>query len=164
ELESDLGLPPAPHGDLSAWQDQGVLLLNRVLTVAPGAPAPHRGRGWEAITELAIRSLVERGAPLWPGRWGVTAQSRWRCLGGGPITELAIRSLVEGGARWWRCCGGVTRSRWCRCSARCPMWPAPIPARCRPPAASSGPGPSPGSTSCWRSREPPAWTGGSNQT
>src|SRR5699024_6442129 len=75
ELESELGLPPAPHGDLSAWQDQGVLLLNRVLTVAPGARASHRGRGWGAITELAIRSLVERGGTLVAVLWGRDAQS-----------------------------------------------------------------------------------------
>src|SRR5690625_2166150 len=81
ELESDLGLPPAPHGDLSAWQDQGVLLLNRVLTVAPGAPASHRGRGWEAITELAIRSLVEREGPLVAVLWGRDAQSLVPMLG-----------------------------------------------------------------------------------
>jgi len=43
ELGADLGIPPAAHGDLSAWSDQGVMLLNRVLTVRPGAPASHRG-------------------------------------------------------------------------------------------------------------------------
>ena len=61
ELNADLGVPPAPHGDLSAWSDQGVMLLNRVLTVAPGAPASHRGWGWEKVTEHAIRELVARG-------------------------------------------------------------------------------------------------------
>ncbi|MDO5662443.1 MAG: uracil-DNA glycosylase, partial [Brachybacterium sp.] len=56
ELQSDLGIPPAPHGDLTAWLDEGVLLLNRVLTVRPGAPGSHRKQGWEEVTELAIRS------------------------------------------------------------------------------------------------------------
>ncbi|MCL6423042.1 uracil-DNA glycosylase [Brachybacterium sp. JHP9] len=70
ELSSDLGIPPAPHGDLSAWQDQGVLLLNRVLTVRPGAPASHRGKGWEQVTETAIRALAARGGPLVGILWG----------------------------------------------------------------------------------------------
>ncbi|MDN5686674.1 MAG: uracil-DNA glycosylase [Brachybacterium sp.] len=81
ELESDLGIPRASHGDLTAWQDQGVLLLNRVLTVTPGAPASHRRRGWEEITELAIRALVERGGPLVAILWGRDAQSLIPMLG-----------------------------------------------------------------------------------
>lgn len=81
ELESDLGIPPAPHGDLSSWQDQGVLLLNRVLTVAPGTPASHRRRGWEEITEHAIRALVARGGPLAAILWGRDAQSLIPLLG-----------------------------------------------------------------------------------
>lgn len=81
ELESDLRIPPAEHGDLSAWQDQGVLLLNRVLTAAPGAPASHRRRGWEAVTELAISSLVDRGGPLVAVLWGRDAQSLVPMLG-----------------------------------------------------------------------------------
>ena len=55
--------PPPPHGDLTAWTEQGVLLLNRVLTVQAGASGSHRGKGWEAVTEAAIRALVARGAP-----------------------------------------------------------------------------------------------------
>lgn len=81
ELESDLGISPAPHGDLSSWQDQGVLLLNRVLTVAPGAPASHRRRGWEEFTEHAIRALVARGGPLAAILWGRDAQSLIPLLG-----------------------------------------------------------------------------------
>ena len=81
ELESDLGIVPAAHGDLSSWQDQGVLLLNRVLTVAPGAPASHRRRGWEEITEHAIRALVARGGPLAAILWGRDAQSLIPLLG-----------------------------------------------------------------------------------
>ena len=81
ELESDLGIAPAAHGDLSSWQDQGVLLLNRVLTVAPGAPASHRRRGWEEITEHAIRALVARGGPLAAILWGRDAQSLIPLLG-----------------------------------------------------------------------------------
>ena len=81
ELESDLGIAPAALGDLSSWQDQGVLLLNRVLTVAPGAPASHRRRGWEEITEHAIRALVSRGGPLAAILWGRDAQSLIPLLG-----------------------------------------------------------------------------------
>ena len=81
ELESDLGIAPAAHGDLSSWQDQGVLLLNRVLTVAPGAPASHRRRGWEETTEHAIRALVSRGGPLAAILWGRDAQSLIPLLG-----------------------------------------------------------------------------------
>src|SRR6478752_7469440 len=70
ELNADLAIPPASHGDLSAWSDQGVMLLNRVLTVAPGAPASHRGWGWEKVTEHAIRKLVDRGGALVAILWG----------------------------------------------------------------------------------------------
>lgn len=75
ELESDLGIPPAEHGDLSAWFEQGVLLLNRVLTVAPGVSGSHRGKGWEAVTAQAIRALGERRAPLVAVLWGRDART-----------------------------------------------------------------------------------------
>ena len=81
ELQDDLGIPPAPHGDLSAWQEQGVLLLNRVLTVSPGAPGSHRRRGWEEVTEAALRALVARGGPLVAILWGRDAQSLIPLLG-----------------------------------------------------------------------------------
>ncbi|WP_353081300.1 uracil-DNA glycosylase, partial [Tessaracoccus lapidicaptus] len=64
ELKSDLGIEPAQHGDLTHWFDQGVLLLNRVLTVRPGAPASHRGKGWEEVTACAVEALAKRGGPL----------------------------------------------------------------------------------------------------
>jgi uracil-DNA glycosylase len=64
ELRADLGIEPPPHGDLTAWTRHGVLLLNRCLTVCPGSPNSHRGKGWEAVTEQAIRALVARGGPL----------------------------------------------------------------------------------------------------
>jgi uracil-DNA glycosylase len=75
ELATDLGVRPPPHGDLSAWTGAGVLLLNRVLTVQPGMPGSHRGKGWESVTELAIRALVARGGPLVAVLWGRDAQS-----------------------------------------------------------------------------------------
>ncbi len=82
ELHDDLGIPPAPHGDLTAWFEQGVLLLNRVLTVRPGAPGSHRGKGWEAVTERAIAALVARGGPLVAILWGRDAQSLAPALAG----------------------------------------------------------------------------------
>ncbi len=84
ELESDLGIAPAAHGDLSAWFEQGVLLLNRVLTVRPGAPGSHRGKGWEQVTEVAIDALVARGGPLVAVLWGKDAQSLAPRLAGIP--------------------------------------------------------------------------------
>ena len=95
ELETDLGIPPAPHGDLTAWQDQGVLLLNRVLTVSPGTPASHRRRGWEEITELAIRTLVARGGPLVAILWGRDAQSLIPLLGEVPYVASAHPSPLS---------------------------------------------------------------------
>ncbi|NKY41220.1 uracil-DNA glycosylase, partial [Cellulomonas septica] len=60
ELVADLDVPRPTTGDLSPWADQGVMLLNRVLTVRPGAPASHRGRGWEAVTDRAIAASSSR--------------------------------------------------------------------------------------------------------
>lgn len=75
ELQDDLGVPPSPHGDLTTWFERGVLLLNRVLTVRPGAPASHRGKGWEAVTGAAIEALAARGGPLVAILWGRDAQT-----------------------------------------------------------------------------------------
>lgn len=70
EYTADLGYPRPANGDLSAWAQRGVLLLNRVLTVRPGNPASHRGKGWEAVTECAIRALVARKQPMVAILWG----------------------------------------------------------------------------------------------
>ncbi|OBH15819.1 uracil-DNA glycosylase [Mycolicibacter terrae] len=70
EYTADLGYPRPANGDLSAWAQRGVLLLNRVLTVRPGNPASHRGKGWEAVTECAIRALVAREQPMVAILWG----------------------------------------------------------------------------------------------
>lgn len=74
ELSTDLGVAVPGSGDLTPWTRQGVLLLNRVLTVRPGEPGSHRGQGWEQITEAAIRALVQRGGPLVAVLWGRDAQ------------------------------------------------------------------------------------------
>jgi len=95
ERESDLGIPPAPHGDLTAWSDQGVLLLNRVLTVRPGAAASHRGWGWEKVTELAIRTLVARDQPLVAILWGKDAANLQPLLGETPIIASAHPSPLS---------------------------------------------------------------------
>ncbi len=95
ELESDLGIPPAPHGDLSAWSDQGVLLLNRVLTVQPGVPASHRGWGWEQVTELAIRTLVARQQPLVAILWGRDAAGLRPLLAETPVIASAHPSPLS---------------------------------------------------------------------
>lgn len=95
ERQDDLGLPPAPHGDLTAWSDQGVMLLNRVLTVRPGSPASHRGWGWETVTETAIRALAERGKPLVAILWGNDARGLKPLLGGTPVIESAHPSPLS---------------------------------------------------------------------
>ena len=95
ERQDDLGIPPAPHGDLSAWSDQGVMLLNRVLTVSPGLPASHRGWGWEKVTEHAIRSLVDRGGPLVAILWGRDAAGLRPLLADVPIIESAHPSPLS---------------------------------------------------------------------
>ena len=87
EYGTDLGLPRPTSGDLTPWSEQGVLLLNRVLTVAPGAPASHRGKGWEAVTEQAIRALVERPDPLVAILWGRDAASLKPMLEDTPTIE-----------------------------------------------------------------------------
>jgi len=87
ELASDTGSPRPTNGDLTPWFEQGVMLLNRVLTVAPGASASHRGRGWEAVTEQAIDALARRGGPLAAVLWGRDAQSLKPMLGEVPWVD-----------------------------------------------------------------------------
>lgn len=95
ELRDDLGIPPAPHGDLSRWADQGVVLLNRVLTVQAGASGAHRGKGWEAVTEHAIRALVARGGPLVAILWGRDAGTLRPLLGDVPVIASAHPSPLS---------------------------------------------------------------------
>lgn len=87
ELESDLGIAPPPHGDLTSWSSNGVLLLNRVLTVRPGDAGSHRRKGWEAVTDRAIEALVARDRPLVAVLWGNDAQKLKPLLGSTPTVE-----------------------------------------------------------------------------
>ena len=75
EYTADLGHPQPSSGDLTPWAQRGVLLLNRVLTVRPSNPASHRGKGWEPVTECAIRALVTRSRPLVAILWGRDAST-----------------------------------------------------------------------------------------
>lgn len=95
EYVDDLGLPRPTSGDLAPWESQGVLLLNRVLTVQPGAPASHRGKGWEQVTEAAIRALASRGGPLVAVLWGRDAQSAAPLLEGVPQIATAHPSPLS---------------------------------------------------------------------
>ncbi|MBR4086514.1 MAG: uracil-DNA glycosylase, partial [Clostridia bacterium] len=76
ELERELGIPPAAHGCLQKWAEEGVLLLNTVLTVRQGAPASHRGKGWEKLTDRIITLLDERPEPLVFLLWGSHARAK----------------------------------------------------------------------------------------
>ena len=101
ELEADLGIPPRIHGDLSAWTDQGVLLLNRVLTVRAGAAGSHRGKGWEEITTAAVTALAQRRRPdgsrlpLVAVLWGKEADGVRPLLAGAPAVSSAHPSPLS---------------------------------------------------------------------
>jgi uracil-DNA glycosylase len=96
EYSEDLGHPTPSNGDLTPWADQGVLLLNRVLTVSPGEPASHRGKGWEAVTEQAIRALVDRdGEPLVAILWGSDARKLAPLMPDVPVVESAHPSPMS---------------------------------------------------------------------
>jgi len=100
ELHDDLGFDPAAHGDLGCWFEQGVLLLNRCLTVQPGRPASHRGKGWELVTQTAIAALAARGGPLVALLWGRDAQSLTPLLeaAGVPVIASAHPSPLSANA------------------------------------------------------------------
>ncbi|HHU08615.1 MAG TPA: uracil-DNA glycosylase [Intrasporangiaceae bacterium] len=95
ELGTDLALPQPSSGDLTPWAERGILLLNRVLTVRPGAPASHRGKGWEDLTAAAIDALARRGAPLVAILWGRDARNLAGRLPGIPCIESAHPSPLS---------------------------------------------------------------------
>lgn len=87
ELQTDLGVDLPTTGDLTPWSERGVMLLNRVLTVRPGTPASHRGKGWEQVTDRAIDALASRGGPLVAILWGRDARNLRSRLDGIPCVE-----------------------------------------------------------------------------
>jgi uracil-DNA glycosylase len=96
ELVDDLGVARPTSGDLTPWTERGVMLLNRVLTVQAGNPGSHRGKGWEAFTECAIRGLVDRpDAPLVAILWGRDAQSLQPMLEDTPFIASAHPSPMS---------------------------------------------------------------------
>ncbi|HWC82263.1 MAG TPA: uracil-DNA glycosylase [Pseudonocardiaceae bacterium] len=95
EYQNDLGFPAPSNGDLSPWTGRGVLLLNRALTVAPGRPNSHQGKGWEEITEQAIRALAARSEPMVAILWGRNARNLRPLLGELPCVESAHPSPMS---------------------------------------------------------------------
>jgi uracil-DNA glycosylase len=95
EYSDDLGYPAPSNGDLTPWTERGVLLLNRVLSVQPGKPGSHRGKGWEPVTEQAIRALAARRLPLVAILWGRDARNLAPLLSGIPLVESAHPSPMS---------------------------------------------------------------------
>ncbi|HVT67981.1 MAG TPA: uracil-DNA glycosylase [Trebonia sp.] len=95
EYSADLGYPQPSNGDLTPWAGHGVLLLNRVLTVEPGKPGSHRGKGWEEVTEQAIRALAKRDQPMVAILWGRDARNTAPMLGSVPRIESAHPSPMS---------------------------------------------------------------------
>lgn len=95
ELAADLAAPAPSHGDLSGWAEEGVLLLNRVLTVRAGETGSHRKLGWNAVTDAAVRALVARNQPLVAILWGREAAQLKPLLGETPLIESAHPSPLS---------------------------------------------------------------------
>lgn len=95
EYCEDLGHPAPSNGDLTPWAEQGVLLLNRSLTVQPHKSNSHQGKGWEQVTEQAIKALAARGGPLVAILWGRNARNLRPMLGEVPCLESAHPSPLS---------------------------------------------------------------------
>ncbi|MCE1177808.1 MAG: uracil-DNA glycosylase [Micrococcales bacterium] len=95
ELVEDLGVPRPTTGDLTPWAERGVMLLNRCLTVRPGAPNSHQGKGWEQVTAQAIEVLARRGGPLVAILWGRNARNLAPALAPVPCLESAHPSPLS---------------------------------------------------------------------
>ncbi|VVJ19954.1 Uracil-DNA glycosylase [Amycolatopsis camponoti] len=95
EYAEDLGYPLPSNGDLTPWADQGVLLLNRALTVQPGKSNSHQGKGWEEVTEQAIKALAARSEPMVAILWGRNARNLRPMLGEVPCIESAHPSPLS---------------------------------------------------------------------
>jgi len=90
ELESDLGVAPVKHGYLKAWADQGVLLLNTVLTVRAHEPASHKDRGWEKFTDAVIKDVSAREKPVVFVLWGAHAKKKAKLI------DASRHAIVQG--------------------------------------------------------------------
>lgn len=95
ELENDLGITPPSSGDLRPWCENGVMLLNRVLTVEENRPQSHYGRGWEAVTDHAVKCLAKRDLPLVAILWGAEARKMKPLLGASPTVESVHPSPIS---------------------------------------------------------------------
>lgn len=91
ELASDIHVPPPVATDLTRWAEQGVLLLNTSLTVAPGSPGSHANRGWRRVTDAIISALANSDKPRVFVLWGKHAQSKRELIQGNK-THLIIES------------------------------------------------------------------------
>ncbi|GAA1334933.1 uracil-DNA glycosylase [Catellatospora bangladeshensis] len=98
EYVEDLGHPTPANGDLTPWTEQGVLLLNRALTVQPGKSNSHQGKGWEPVTEQAIKALAAREEPLVAILWGRNARNLKPLLAPFPCVESAHPSPLSASA------------------------------------------------------------------
>lgn len=90
ELDSDLGIAPVKHGYLKAWADQGVLLLNTVLTVRAHEPASHKDRGWEKFTDAVIKDVSAREKPVVFVLWGAHAKKKAKLI------DASRHAIVQG--------------------------------------------------------------------
>ena len=95
EYVDDLGHPLPANGDLTPWAEQGILLLNRALTVQPGKSNSHQGKGWEDVTEQAIKALAARPEPMVAILWGRNARNLRPMLGDVPCIESAHPSPLS---------------------------------------------------------------------
>ena len=80
ELQQDVGLTRPEHGTLTGWAQQGVLLLNSVLTVTQGQPASHQGKGWECFTDAVIQCINQQLQGIVVLLWGSSAQRKGQFL------------------------------------------------------------------------------------
>ena len=80
ELETDVGFKYTGHGELTAWAEQGVLLLNTVLTVREATPNSHKGKGWETFTDRVILELNKKQTPIVFLLWGANAKNKAKLI------------------------------------------------------------------------------------
>ncbi len=112
EIHSDLGIAPARHGDLTHWAEQGVLLLNSVLTVQAGLAASHQNRGWEVFTDAVIRVLNEQREHLVFMLWGSYAHRKGRFID--TTKHLVLKSVhpspLSANRGGWFGCGHFSKA------------------------------------------------------